>query len=288
MSIFTNSIPRPATAKTSSLECSIGSYSWCRMTFDEINAYRKQSDALPGSLGNSLLRHADEQTLAALIAVRDAVERFDAPQNDFAEWGVVCSSRYLGRSAFAQSLIKFAEEGPWNVSVQVVPNRSLHSPASMVGLALGCHGPCVGVGGGLDGESEAWLTAFTLLDQHRLPGMWLVFSGWEPDQPIDVEGNVTPETRCTSLAIALRPAAAEGAQGHVSVTFDHGAPTALPIPAPLTAVTTFQRYASSSVPQQTLRLLLGGGMCAEIDLLPSVISSLRHPTANPIPSRKAA
>lgn len=288
MSILINSVQRPATTKASSLECAIGSYSWCRMTFDEVNAFRKQSDALPGSLGNSLLRHADEQTLAGLVAVRDATERFDSPQSSFADWGVVCSSRYLGRSAFAQSLSKFAEEGPWNVSVQVVPNRSLHSPASMIGLALGCHGPCVGVGGGLDGETDAWLTAMTLLDQHRLPGIWLMFIGWEPDRPIDVKGNVTQETCCTGLAIGLQPAGSKGAQARLSIAFDHRTPTALEIPASQTAVTMFQKYASSNSRDEPLRVMLGGGLRAEIDMLPTVISALTQPQAVPISSRKAA
>ena len=40
----------------------------------------------------------------------------------------------------------------------------------------------------LDGETDAWLTATSLLDQQSLPGMWLVFSGWEPDKQIDLEG----------------------------------------------------------------------------------------------------
>ena len=169
------------------LECRVAAHSIAKFKYEDVNALRKHSDTLPGTLGNSILRHSDEQTLSVLVAVRDAVAQIEQP-TDFSGWGVVVSTRYLGRSAFADALLKFASDGPWNVSVQVVPNRSLHSPASMVGLALGCHGPCVGVGGGLDGEADAWLTAATLLDQQALPGIWLIFAGWDPDTQIDVEG----------------------------------------------------------------------------------------------------
>lgn len=117
-----------------SLECEVLAYNAARFNCDEIQALRKQSSALPGDVGNSVLRHSDEQTLAALAAVQGVLDAATNLTNDFSGWGVVCSSRYLGRSAFAQSLTKFAIDGPWNVSVQVVPNRSLHSPASMIGL----------------------------------------------------------------------------------------------------------------------------------------------------------
>ena len=177
------------------MECAITAYAISKHSIEEATALKRQSDSLPGALGNSNLRHCDEQTLAALAATRDIVANFPTPNPSFENWGVVCSSRYLGRSAFADSLVKFAAEGPWNVSVQVVPHRSLHSPASMVGLSLGCRGPCVGVGGGLDGETGAWTTAVSLLHQHRLDGMVLMFAGWEPDQVIDEQGNPLTVTR---------------------------------------------------------------------------------------------
>ena len=257
-------------------------------TFEDVNALRKQSETLPGKLGNSLLRHCDEQTLAALVAVRDAIEHLETPPDEFRNWGVVFSSRYLGRSAFAQALNKFAIDGPWNVSVQVVPNRSLHSPASMIGLALGCHGPCIGVGGGLDGEPDAWLTATSLLEQQSLPGMWLIFSGWEPDKQIDPEGVPLEETRCTALVLALQPSSAGPNAARLRIVYDPNSPTALEVPAKANAMSLFQQFASSGTNVMEMTAALGGGLCAVIDRSREMPHTIPLPTSIPASQKKAA
>lgn len=260
----TVSIGTDADPKTCLPECAVTSHASARFTFDEVNALRKLSHELPGNLGNGALRHCDEQTLAGLAAVRDAIKNLQAPPASFQDWGIVASSRYLGRSAFAQSLGKFAVEGPWNVSVQVVPHRSLHSPASMIGLTLGCHGPCVGVGGGLDGETDAWLTAVALLQQESLPGMWLVFSGWEPEVQMDIDGNWLGETRCTALAIALQPVSAGEDRLRLRIVRDTSAPEALEIPAKQTAFSVFEEFAAKGMQNTAMTAMLGGGLRAEI------------------------
>ncbi|MEI8016745.1 MAG: hypothetical protein WCH39_01030 [Schlesneria sp.] len=272
-----NTLGNETATEHDSLECAVTSYATTRLTYDAVNALRKQSDTLPGALGNSVLRHSDEQTLTALVAVKDAISRFKTPSEGFQNWGVVFSTRYLGRTAFAQALNKFAVDGPWNVSVQVVPNRSLHSPASMLGLALGCHGPCVGVGGGLDGEPDAWMTAISLLDQQSLPGIWLVFSGWEPDERIDIEGTPLTETSCTTLALALQPASTANPTARLRIVYDQFAPIALEVPAKTTAMTLFENFIASGS-EQPLTAMLGGGLRAEMNwsnAVPSTIPLLR-------------
>lgn len=288
MSVTKEVIHRKAVNESCSLECSVTSYATSRLGFDEVNALRKQSEALPGALGNSVLRHSDEQTLAALVAVRDAVSRFETAPDDFDQWGVVFSTRYLGRTAFAQALNKFAIDGPWNVSVQVVPNRSLHSPASMVGLALGCHGPCVGVGGGLDGETDAWLTATSLLDQQSMPGMWLIFSGWEPDERIDVGGTPITDTNCTALALALQPASAGPGAASLRIVYDPNAPIELEIPAAKTAMSQFERFVAGGPTGNIMSTMLGGGLRAQLDWTPAVVPSIPLPISIPASQRKAA
>ena len=285
----TTAIPhRESDVETCFLECAVTAYATSRFNIEDVNALRKQSETLPGDLGNSVLRHSDEQTLAALVAVRDAVGRFPTRPESFEKWGVVCSTRYLGRSAFAQALSKFAVDGPWNVSVQVVPNRSLHSPASMVGLALGCHGPCVGVGGGLDGETDAWITATSLLDQQKLPGMFLVFSGWEPDKHIDIDGTPLIETRCTALVLALQPISTEAAAARLRIEYEPLAPSDLPVPAKNTALGLFESFVSTGINGGTLTAMLGGGLCAKMDWSPAIISTIPLPNPIPAPQRKAA
>ncbi len=282
-----NTPHRETAAEHDSLECAVTSYATTRLAYDAVNALRKQSDTLPGALGNSVLRHSDEQTLTALVAVKEAISRFETTPDDFQNWGVVFSTRYLGRTAFAQALNKFAVDGPWNVSVQVVPNRSLHSPASMLGLALGCHGPCVGVGGGLDGEPDAWLTAISLLDQQSLPGIWLVFSGWEPDERIDIEGTPLTDTNCTTLAMALQPASAANPTARLRIVYDQSAPVALEVPAKTTAMTLFENFIELGS-DQPLIAMLGGGLRAEMNWSNAVTSTI--PLLRPIPTslKKAA
>jgi hypothetical protein len=274
--------------KSCSLDCAVTAYATSRLSFDEVNLLRKQSDNLPGALGNSVLRHSDEQTLAALATVRDALNQFDSCPEDFRDWGVVCSSRYLGRSAFAQALTKFAIDGPWNVSVQVVPNRSLHSPASMVGLALGCHGPCVGVGGGLDGETDAWITATSLLDQQSLPGMWLVFSGWEPDEHVDLEGNALSESRCTALVMALQPMSVPVHKARLQIQYDSLSPAAVEVPAKTTAFRLFERFLSEESDQKPIAAMLGGGLRADLSWAPVIEASIPLSTPISVPQKKAA
>ncbi len=278
MTAITN-LNRENVSRSDALDCAVTSYATTRITFDDANLLRKQSDNLPGALGNSILRHCDEQTLTALAAVKDTIGRFATAVDSFEGWGVVVSTRYLGRSAFAQALNKFATDGPWNVSVQVVPNRSLHSPASMIGLALGCHGPCVGVGGGLDGETDAWLTATSLLDQQSLPGIWLIFTGWEPDKRIDVEGTPLTDTSCTALVLALQPASAGKGAARLHIEYDRSVPAELDIPAPETAMSLFEDFVAAGSNGSGMTAMLGGGLKVEMNWsipMPTIIPIQRH------------
>lgn len=270
-----------------SLECAVTAHTTARFSIDEINALRKQSDALPGALGNAVLRHADEQSLAALAAVQCTIGQFHQRPADFSNWGVVTSSRYVGRSVFAQLLQRYASEGPWNVSVQIVPNRSLHSPASLVGQALGCHGPCVGVGGGSDGETDAWITASMLLDQQSsLEGIFLIFTGWDPDFPIDADGVPLVETHCTALVLALQAASNANACCQLRITVDPTAPAELQIPVSRTTLDLFEDFLAAQASGQPLSTTLGGCLRAEVTWSTAVTSKDRPILSNP--QRKAA
>lgn len=283
----TNVTPAPVRRESRSLECGIAAFATCRLSFEDANKLRKQPDALPGQLGNSALRHTDEQTLCVLAAVQQSIKSMDGV-TDFDSWGVVGSSRYLGRQAFAQSLTRFAAEGPWNVSVQIVPNRSLHSPPSMVSLALGCHGPCIGVGGGLDGETDGWMTAVSLLKQHHLSGMFLVFSGWDPDEEVDLEGNQLNAAHCTAGVLALQSAQASSNIATLKIGYHASAPKILEVPAPYTAFTSIQQFGEAGIEAGLKSIPLGGGLRADLEWLPSVISKLPAPITTIESNKKAA
>ncbi len=277
-------------AQPRTLECAVTAYAASGFSFAEVNALRKQSATLPGNFGFSVLKHAEEQTMAGLGTLRDALVTFESRPADFGDWGVVCSSRYLGRSAFVESLGKFAAEGPWNVSVQVVPHRSLHSPASMLGLALGCHGPCVGVGGGLDGETDAWITAMTLLDQQPMPGIWLCFLGWDPDELIDMQGNQVFESRCTGLLLALQPVSTSSAaaKARIRLSLDMNSPKAVDVPAVNTAWQLFEKSLPTASAGGALTTSLGGCLRLEMDWLPNVEHTIPVPAPLQHPEKKAA
>lgn len=189
------------------VECSIRAFGSVNLSNDELTAIRKVPEPHLGlPMAASFARHCDEQTLAALSAVAEAIRQLGTQQTDFESWGIVASSRYLGRSFLAQTLDNFDREGPWNAPTQGAANRSLHSPSGTVSLLLGCCGPNVGVGGGADGEGQALLTAMSMLYDGSLPGVWLLFSGWSPELNVDGTGQPTTDARCQALAVALEPA----------------------------------------------------------------------------------
>jgi hypothetical protein len=152
----------------------------------------------------TFLKTSDDQTVAAVSAVFEAIAtQPDIPRDAYAEWGVVVASRYLGRAQLAVALRRFASEGVWGVSPHLIPHFALHSPAGTLSLALGSHGPNLGVGGGPGSAMDGALTALTWLSEGRLPGVWLVLTGHEPDLVPDASGGPASPTECRALALAL-------------------------------------------------------------------------------------
>jgi hypothetical protein len=166
----------------------------------------------PGRVGAeplppSFLKHADDQTVAGIAAVIAAVENYKLDPTGFGPWGVVAASRFMGRTLLANTLIKFRAEGAWGISPHLIPHRSLHALSGTVSLALKLHGPNFGTGGGVGGATDALLAAAALLADGRLPGVWLVLTGWDPEPRTDAQGQVvTPDCVCHAVALALVPA----------------------------------------------------------------------------------
>ncbi len=182
-----------------------------------------------------LLKHSDEQTLASLVALRRGLLGSEAAGSeaagseaagskiagsnlagtDFSRWGVVSSSRYLGRSPFAAVLDKYKIDGPWGVSVQVIPHRMPHSVPGTVSLALQNHGPSISVGGGPDDQTSTLLSMAGLLCKGRFPGVWLVVSGWWPELTIEIDGQPTSDSKCLAAVLAVVPAPAANSLGSI-------------------------------------------------------------------------
>jgi hypothetical protein len=177
-----------------------------RMSPGDVPALRRKPGPIPegwGRMPPSLLRNSDEQTIAGTVAVLTAIEVMGRSGGEFESWGVVAASRYLGRANLAAALRSFLAEGVWGTSPHLIPHFALHSASGTISLALGLHGPNLGVGGGLHAEAEGFLAALTWLAAGVVPGVWLVLSGWSPELCPDPRGGTPPAGECRALALAL-------------------------------------------------------------------------------------
>lgn len=200
---------------TTSVACDVAGHGSVRTTADGVRVLRQQLVLPDGKpLPASFLKHVDDQTVAALAAVFQALGRLDTRAADFTDWAVLAAPRFLGRTAMVSSLQRFTEEGAWGVSPHLIPHRSLHSISGTISQVLQVRGPNFGVGGGPDVASEAFLTAAALLGRERLAGVWLVLTGWQPE-PMPGQ-TVTPT--CSAAALALQYAGAARHALHLKVT----------------------------------------------------------------------
>lgn len=192
------------------LTCEVGGSALLRARPAEIPALRRRPGPVPEGWTRtppSLLRYADEQTVAGTAAVFAAMAAMGAEPGDFEGWGVVAASRFVGRAGLAAALRNFRVESVWGVSPHLIPHFALHSPSGTISLALGLHGPNVGAGGGLHAAAEGFLAALTWLTGGVVPGVWLVLTGWSPELVPEPKGVAPPEgIECQALALALRPA----------------------------------------------------------------------------------
>jgi hypothetical protein len=145
-------------------------------------------DPLPANF----LKHADEQTVAGVAAMLRAANEYGIADADFTRWGVLAAPRFLARAMVAQAVKRFGQEGAWGVSPHLIPHRSLHSVSGTVSQALHLHGPNFGVGGGPWGAAKALLAAAAMLECDRLPGVWVILTGWNWEPGLDLPEGHTP------------------------------------------------------------------------------------------------
>lgn len=189
------------------VECDVTAYATLRATAEELLALRqKAAPSLDRPLPAGLLKHGDEQTVAALAVTWRAIDHFGMNETPFAAWGILAGPRYLGRTAMAAAIDRFALEGAWGISPHLIPHRSLHSISGTLSQALQSHGANLGIGGGTEAVSELFLAAAALLEGDQLPGVWAVLTGWEPE-PLPGTPPAVPPI-CSAAALALTPARA--------------------------------------------------------------------------------
>jgi hypothetical protein len=171
---------------------------------DQIGPLRRKPGPWTGKpFSPALLRFADEQTVVGITAILNAIDRHGLTGTDFTQWGILGAPIFLGRATVVHAILRFGTEGAWGVSPHIIPHRLLHAVSGTVSQVLGVHGPNYGVGGGPDGISEAFLTAFTLINTEDIPGLWLLLTGNDPEPIIDDQGNTTSPGVCEAIALAL-------------------------------------------------------------------------------------
>ena len=154
--------------------------------------------AFPNTLSVGALKQADEQNLPALLAFNDALAQANVSADQCSDWGLVAAPRMPGRKRIAESLVKFRNQGAWSTSPHIIPNCSLHSASGLFSQALKLHGPNVGAGGMRGSEGEALWAALAMLAGDQLPGVWVIFTGWERE-------TLGPEeARCQVAVLGLR------------------------------------------------------------------------------------
>jgi hypothetical protein len=205
-----------ATQGATGLEAEAAGHVVCALTRQEIADFRRRPDSLPegwAPVQPSVLRQSDDQTITALAAVTRLLAVLDgADHRRLDRWGLLTACRFVGRSNLVIALNRFRAEGVWGVSPHLIPHYALHSPSGTLSLALGLHGPNLGIGGGLFSGFEGLLTALTWLKGGIVLGVCLVFCGWHPEYVPDPQGEPTNSCRCLAFALALVPASS--ATGH--------------------------------------------------------------------------
>ena len=190
-------IRKPVVPEIQAREWVIACHGYAEAEHEAIAPLRRQfADSWTGP-GKGSMRHMEDQTAVALEAVRLA--RLMAPDLAFDDWAVLACPLLPGRTTFRDNLKRYAEDGAWAISPQVIPQCSLHSLPGQVSIILGAHGPNLGIGGWPGTEDQVWSAAWAIDLAVEPQGLWLIWTGLETD----LLPSGTSSTRLRALAVAL-------------------------------------------------------------------------------------
>lgn len=167
---------------------------------DQIKVLRQNP---PKQLPAGFFKHADDQIVAGVTAVFEAVKSAGLAETSFADWGVAAGASFLGRTVLASAMDKFQASGAWSVSPHLIPNHMQHCLSGSVSIALKSHGMNLGVGGGPDSVSQTFLAAAGLAGDNRHAGLWIVLTGHAPEPFTQFANGVAAVPVCHGLALAL-------------------------------------------------------------------------------------
>jgi hypothetical protein len=209
--------------------CDVAGYATQQAPADALPALRQKPSPLTGEpLPAAFWKHADEQTVVGLTAVFDAIRQHQLDPGSFSDWGILAAPRFLGRAALAVALNRFTLEGAWGISPHLIPHRSLHSISGTVSQALKIQGPNFGVGGGPNAAGEALLVAGGMIADERLPGVWVILTGFEPEltpvNPAETDAVSAADlpSAATAVVLALMREGASTARRRLRLGCDAG------------------------------------------------------------------
>jgi hypothetical protein len=184
--------------------CGIDAYGVVRVPLTDLPDLRKNPGEFGGESASSHLKTADEQSILAVVAVLRAIHAFGWKDRSFTDWGVIAAPRFLGRIKVTTAFEKFQRVGVRGISPLIIPNLSLHAMAGTVSMAIGCHGPNFGVGGGPGHLSEVLQIGIGLVKQMDVPGLWVVVTEWSPEPIPDPTGQPLNQPIGYAIALALQ------------------------------------------------------------------------------------
>jgi hypothetical protein len=199
---------------------SVGIAAWgvARLSLAEIAGLRRELPAWSApDLSGHFFKNADEQTIVAVRAVSQAIERHGLDVAEQRAWGVIGCPRFMGRMASAATIARFVKGGVRAMSPHIIPQHSLHSISGALSILLGTHGPNVGVGGGPRAWEDGLLAGLAMFSRGNVAGCWLVATDWSPEPLPDAQGIASPDAVCSAVALALRPAAAHAPCGRLQL-----------------------------------------------------------------------
>ncbi len=215
---------RSLPALKTTVRCRVGACASLRGSAAEIALWRKQPIVMgQDKLPVSFLKHSENQTVLALMAVRAALEQQDWQAHSFAEWGVIAAPTLFGRIMANQTVQRFQQEGPWGVSPNLIPHQSPHAVSGTISQALKMHGPNFGISSGNNAGPEALLLAAALLMDRSLPGLWVLLTGYDAEWVPAADGNHPPAPLGQAVALALTAATPDVGGPYLSFGQSHAA-----------------------------------------------------------------
>lgn len=252
------------------LDASVEGWGISQLPIRDIAALRKTLPAwAPPDTPNHFFKYSDEQTILAVRAVENAIERSGLDVQEQSDWGIITAPQFMGRVSGANVFRRFHAGGASAVSPHTIPQHSLHSVSGALSVLLASRGPNVAVGGGPGALAEGLLAATSLFDCSEASACWLVCTGWNPEPLPDREGNCVTDAVCHAFALALRPAMAAGRGGRLTLRVHDAMPSNSSAPASLSQVVTQLSLTTGGSLPHVFHWNLNWGATATLSLMPA-------------------